>query len=91
MTTGRDKKVVVIGAGLGGLSAAASLAADGFGVEIFEKNERIGGKLNQLEKQGFRFDLGPSIIILPHLFRRLFERAGRPVHAVRARARGQQS
>ncbi|MBN1947664.1 MAG: phytoene desaturase [Bradymonadales bacterium] len=70
-------KVLVIGAGLGGISAAISLATEGFEVELFEKNPRIGGKLNLLERDGFRFDLGPSIIILPHLFRRLFERAGR--------------
>jgi diapolycopene oxygenase len=71
------KRVIVIGAGLGGISAAVSLASAGFEVELFEKNERIGGKLNLLERDGFSFDLGPSIIILPHLFRRLFERAGK--------------
>ncbi len=73
----REGKVIIIGGGLGGLSAAASLATDGFEVELFEKNLHLGGKLNLLERDGFRFDLGPSIIILPHLFRRLFERAGR--------------
>ena len=71
------KRVIVIGAGLGGISAAVSLATAGFEVELCEKNERIGGKLNLLERDGFSFDLGPSIIILPHLFRRLFERAGK--------------
>ena len=71
------KRVIVIGAGLGGISAAVSLASAGFEVELCEKNERIGGKLNLLERDGFSFDLGPSIIILPHLFRRLFERAGK--------------
>ncbi|MBN1336063.1 MAG: phytoene desaturase [Deltaproteobacteria bacterium] len=69
--------VLVIGAGLGGLSAAASLAAGGLEVEVFEKNDRIGGKLNLLEQDGFSLDLGPSILILPHIFRRVFERAGR--------------
>ncbi len=70
-------KVLVIGAGLGGISAAISLANEGFEVEVFEKNDKIGGKLNVLDQDGFSFDLGPSIIILPHLFRRLFERAGK--------------
>ena len=70
-------RVVVVGAGLGGLSAAAGMAARGLQVEIYEKNERIGGKLNLHEQDGFAFDLGPSIIILPHLFERIFERAGR--------------
>ena len=70
------KKVIIIGAGLGGLSAAAALAAEGYEVEIFEKNNQVGGKLNIKEIDGFSFDLGPSLIILPHLFRRIFERAG---------------
>ncbi len=72
-----DKKVVVVGAGLGGLSAAACLAADGFQVAIYEKNARIGGKLNLHQQDGYEFDLGPSIIILPQLFERVYERAGR--------------
>jgi len=42
----RNKKVIVVGAGLGGLAAAISLRAEGFEVEVLEKNEQIGGKLN---------------------------------------------
>ena len=61
--------VVVIGAGLGGMSAAIMLAKAGFRVTVLEKNERIGGKLNLLETEGFRFDLGPSIFTLPQVFR----------------------
>lgn len=76
MRTRRDRRVVVIGAGLGGIAAAITLASEGFDVEVLEKNERIGGKLNCLEKGGFSFDLGPSIIILPQLFRRVFARVG---------------
>ncbi len=71
------KRVVVIGAGLGGLSAAISLASAGFGVKLLEKNDRVGGKLNVLRKEGFTFDLGPSILTMPHVFRRLFEQAGK--------------
>lgn len=70
-------RVAIIGAGLGGLSAAISLKSAGYDVEIFEKNERIGGKLNILEKDGFTFDLGPSIFTLPQLFEDLFARADR--------------
>lgn len=70
-------RVAVIGAGLGGISAAISLRAAGYEVEVFEKNPRIGGKLNVLEQDGFTFDLGPSIFTLPQYFRDLFERAGR--------------
>ncbi|MBN1443688.1 MAG: phytoene desaturase [Planctomycetes bacterium] len=71
------KKVIVIGGGLGGISAAASLAAEGFQVEVIEKNAHLGGKLNVLEKEGFSFDLGPSILTMPHIFERLFTRAGK--------------
>ena len=76
-STQRNKSVLVIGAGLGGLAAAVSLRAEGFDVQIVEKNAQIGGKLNFKEIEGFGFDLGPSIFTLPHLFQSLFERAGR--------------
>lgn len=69
--------VIIIGAGLGGLSAAISLAAEGHKVLIIEKNNKIGGKLNVLHQQGFTFDLGPSILTLPHIFENLFKRAGK--------------
>ncbi|MFC5051114.1 phytoene desaturase family protein [Rubritalea spongiae] len=72
-----ESNVSVIGAGLGGLSAAISLKSAGYNVEIFEKNERIGGKLNILEKDGFTFDLGPSIFTLPQIFEDLFARANK--------------
>lgn len=67
----------MIGGGLGGLSAAISLRARGLSVDVYEKNEHFGGKLNQREMAGYTFDLGPSIFTLPHLFEELFERAGR--------------
>ncbi len=71
------RKVTVIGAGLGGLSAAISLRQAGYEVEVFEKNNKIGGKLNVLKAQGYTFDLGPSILTLPHIFERIFERSSR--------------
>ena len=71
------KKVIVIGAGLGGMSAAISLAAKGYDVSVFEKNPHVGGKLNVLRREGFSFDLGPSILTLPHYFRQLFTDAGK--------------
>ena len=72
-----SKQVVVVGGGLGGLSAAAGLAAEGFRVALHEKNDQLGGKLNEMRLEGFKLDLGPSIIILPQFFRRVFERAGK--------------
>ncbi len=66
------RKIIVIGAGLGGLSAAISLRQAGFAVEVHEKNDKIGGKLNVLHQDGYTFDLGPSILTLPQVFERLF-------------------
>jgi diapolycopene oxygenase len=69
--------VIVIGAGLGGMSAAIMLAKAGMRVTLLEKNNRLGGKLNLLETQGFSFDLGPSILTLPQIFRPLFDSGDR--------------
>ena len=77
MSGAESKRIVVVGAGLGGISAAIALAADGNDVEVCEKNPHVGGKLNLLHKDGFSFDLGPSILTMPQFFQRLFERHGR--------------
>ena len=53
MSQEKNKKIIVIGAGLGGLSAAISLAVKGYSISIYEKNEKVGGKLNVLKKDGF--------------------------------------
>ena len=73
----KKMSVVVIGAGLGGMSAAIMLSRQGFYVTLLEKNQHVGGKLNQLQVSGFSFDLGPSIFTLPHIFRPVFEGDGK--------------
>jgi diapolycopene oxygenase len=73
------EKAVVIGAGLGGLSAAMRLAGDGYEVTILEKNENIGGKLNQRSGKGFTFDTGPSILTMPWVLEQLFNSVHRNV------------
>ena len=70
-----NKSIIVIGGGLGGLSAAISLKQYGYNVTIIEKNEHLGGKLNRLEQDGFGFDLGPSLLTMPEIFERLFEKS----------------
>lgn len=70
-------KVGIIGSGLAGLSAACTLAARGHQVEVFEKNSWLGGKAAQLRADGFRFDMGPTILIQPSVLRRIFDEAGR--------------
>jgi phytoene desaturase len=73
-------RVAVIGSGLGGLSAACTLAARGYQVEVFEKNPWLGGKAAQLQQQGFRFDMGPTILIMPSVLQRVFNEAGRDMN-----------
>ena len=70
-------RVGVIGSGLAGLSAACTLAARGHEVEVFEKNSWLGGKAAQLQEQGFRFDMGPTILIQPSVLRKIFAEAGK--------------
>lgn len=76
-TAGGQKQVLVIGAGLGGLSAAIRLAAAGFRVTVVEQQEQPGGKLQRVEAAGYRFDRGPSTITMLHRFREVFAAAGR--------------
>lgn len=71
------EKVIVIGAGMGGLSAAIRLQLAGYNVEIYEKNKTPGGKMSQIQAEGFTFDVGPTIVMMPDLYRRLFELAGK--------------
>ncbi len=70
------KRVAVIGAGIGGLAAAIRLASLGFEVEVFEKNARLGGRVDRLEAEGFAFDTGPSLLLMTDTYRELFRSAG---------------
>ncbi|HEX6201602.1 MAG TPA: FAD-dependent oxidoreductase, partial [Thermoanaerobaculia bacterium] len=73
---GDGERVIVIGGGLGSLAAACTLAARGVPVTLLERNPWLGGKAARLEVGGFRFDMGPTILILPSVLRRLFAEAG---------------
>ena len=70
--SGARPLAIVIGAGLGGLSAAAHLARGGFGVTVIEKNARAGGRCAQFTRQGHRFDVGPTLLVLPQLYEQEF-------------------
>ena len=72
-----NKKVIVIGAGLGGLAVAVRLAARGFKVTVLEKNANVGGKVNLVEECGYKFDTGASLLTMRHVLDELFEFAGR--------------
>ncbi|WP_420643866.1 phytoene desaturase family protein [Candidatus Leptofilum sp.] len=71
------KEILIIGAGIGGLSTAIRLAAAGQSVTIYEKNAQVGGKMGQIVTDGFRWDIGPSVITMRHVFEELFAVAGR--------------
>ncbi|WP_416293691.1 phytoene desaturase family protein [Paenibacillus illinoisensis] len=71
-----SRKVVIIGAGFGGLSCAIRLASQGIQVTMLERQTHVGGKLQQVERNGYHFDRGPSTITMPSTFRSVFEHAG---------------
>jgi diapolycopene oxygenase len=70
-------KAIVIGSGVGGLATAIRLRAKGFQVEVLEKNEYPGGKLSEIQQDGFHFDKGPSLFTQPANFENLFAAANR--------------
>lgn len=71
-----EHPIIVVGGGLGGLSAAIHLAASGRRVALLEKNERVGGKLNLVAEAGYTFDTGPSLLTMPWVIEALFAEAG---------------
>ena len=76
-------RIGVVGAGLGGLAAACTLAARGYTVTLFDKNDWLGGKAAQLHGEAsdgsgtFRFDMGPTIVTIPSVLKKVFSEAGR--------------
>lgn len=60
------------------MAAAAELGSIGYEVILLEKNNNLGGKLNEIEKDGYRFDTGPSLLTMPQLLDELFDRTGLP-------------
>lgn len=73
----KQKKAIVVGAGIGGIATAIRLQLQGWQVAIYEANEYPGGKLSELRFNGYRFDAGPSLFTLPNLVDELFELAGK--------------
>ncbi len=71
------KRIGIIGGGIGGLAAAIHLRRSGYHVTLFEKNRSLGGKVCRLRRDGFTFDLGPTVLTMPYVLRELFESCGR--------------
>lgn len=71
------KKIIIVGAGIGGLSAAALLAKKGYTVTILEKNKQPGGRAGLLTAKGFTFDMGPSWYLMPDVFETFYKEFGK--------------
>ncbi|MDF2675412.1 MAG: phytoene desaturase, partial [Clostridiales bacterium] len=72
-----NKKVIIVGAGIGGLSAAVRLLGRGYEVKLYEKEEMIGGKINLIKTPDFQFDLTASILMNPEIFTEVFDSVNR--------------
>lgn len=72
----KQKKAVIIGAGVGGIATAAFLAQNGYAVEVYEKNANPGGRCGQMIQDGHRFDLGATILLMPSLYRKVLSELG---------------
>ena len=73
------KSAVIIGAGIGGIATAIYLAKNGFSVTVFEKNASPGGRCGQLIRDGHRFDLGATMLVMPATYREIFGSLGIPL------------
>jgi phytoene desaturase len=73
------EKILIVGTGLGGLASGLRLATRGYQVVFVEKANTPGGRLNILEKEGFRFDTGPSFFSMPYEFEELMNDCGLPM------------
>ncbi|KAL9941809.1 phytoene dehydrogenase AL-1 [Verticillium nonalfalfae] len=68
----KPRKAIVVGAGAGGVAIAARLAKAGYKVTVLEKNDFTGGRCSLIHHEGYRFDQGPSLLLLPQLFHETF-------------------
>ncbi|MDD5155520.1 MAG: phytoene desaturase family protein [Candidatus Omnitrophica bacterium] len=73
------KKIAIVGAGIGGLAAAARLSNKSHDVEVFEKLPECGGRTHLLQDKGFKFDMGPSFVMMPDFFEEVFNYCGQDI------------
>ncbi|MBM7620685.1 phytoene desaturase [Bacillus tianshenii] len=75
-----SKKIIIVGAGPGGLAAAMLLSAKGNSVTVVEKQSYIGGRNSSIKLDGFTFDMGPTFLSMPHIAEEIFEACDRDLH-----------
>lgn len=75
-----SKRIAVVGAGPGGLSAAMLLSANGYDVTVYEKQAQVGGRNGSIQKDGYTFDIGPTFLMMLDVLEHLFSAAGRDLH-----------
>jgi phytoene desaturase len=73
------KRIIVVGAGLGGLAAAMLLAGKGYDVKVYEKQDYIGGRNAEIRMGDYKFDMGPTFLSMFHIVEELFTAANRRV------------
>jgi len=76
----REGRVVIVGAGPGGLATSLLLAGAGLDVTVLERNDRVGGRTSALEADGFRFDVGPTFFLYPRVLEEIFAAVGFDLH-----------
>ena len=79
MTT---NSIIVIGAGIAGLTAATHLAKQGLHVSVLEKNSHTGGRCDRISRDGHHFDTGPTLLVMPHLYESEFAALGVPMREI---------
>jgi phytoene desaturase len=72
----KHRKAVIIGAGIGGITTAVYLAKNGYSVDVYEKNSEPGGRCSRLIRNGHRFDLGATMLLMPGIYQEVFSSLG---------------
>ena len=72
----KQRKAVIVGAGPGGLAAALLLAKSGVSVTVVDKRSEVGGRTSTMERDGFKFDIGPTFFLYPRVLREIFSAVG---------------
>jgi len=73
---GERRRIVIIGAGIGGIATAVYMAKNGYSVSVYEKNSAPGGRCGQLIREGHRFDLGATMLMMPGIYHDVFDSLG---------------